>query len=212
MNSIEQRMEDAREWARKITGFCKDYGGFIIERDIVEYLAEYKMIADWYQSDMRMLGRETTELLELREFYNAAQARKVQESNLVKHQDGDQSGQAAKAGCSYSIKYRAKGKEEVEITKVYIAGPMTGYDEHNFPAFHAAAARIRRHVAAVNPAELNEITDPIRLIVQRDVGALLTCDAICLLTGWSTSRGAVNEHSIATWMQMPVLTLEDFPS
>lgn len=38
--------------------------------------------------------------------------------------------------------------------RIYLAGPMTGLPEHNFPAFHAEAARLRGlgyHVE--NPAE-----------------------------------------------------------
>jgi hypothetical protein len=38
--------------------------------------------------------------------------------------------------------------------RIYIAGPMTGLVEHNFPAFHAAADRLRKAGwDAVNPAE-----------------------------------------------------------
>ena len=29
------------------------------------------------------------------------------------------------------------------MPKIYIAGPMTGRHEHNYPAFHAAAAKLR---------------------------------------------------------------------
>ena len=32
------------------------------------------------------------------------------------------------------------------LKRIYIAGPMTGMPEHNFPAFHAAAERFRRPV------------------------------------------------------------------
>ncbi|RCI66099.1 DUF4406 domain-containing protein, partial [Pseudomonas aeruginosa] len=28
------------------------------------------------------------------------------------------------------------------IKRIYLAGPMTGLPEHNFPAFHAEAARL----------------------------------------------------------------------
>lgn len=38
--------------------------------------------------------------------------------------------------------------------RIYLAGPMRGYAEFNFPAFHAAAARLREQGHTVfNPAE-----------------------------------------------------------
>ena len=44
--------------------------------------------------------------------------------------------------------------------RVYIAGPMSGIENSNFPAFHAAAAELRAlgH-EVVNPAELNPDPD-----------------------------------------------------
>ncbi|MBF3131496.1 DUF4406 domain-containing protein, partial [Pseudomonas aeruginosa] len=44
------------------------------------------------------------------------------------------------------------------IQRIYLAGPMTGLPEHNFPAFHAEAARLRSLGYQVeNPAEHGEI-------------------------------------------------------
>jgi hypothetical protein len=40
------------------------------------------------------------------------------------------------------------------MTRAYIAGPMTGLPEFNFPAFHAAAASLRaRGFEVENPAQ-----------------------------------------------------------
>ncbi|MFU7262033.1 DUF4406 domain-containing protein, partial [Pseudomonas aeruginosa] len=69
------------------------------------------------------------------------------------------------------------------IQRIYLAGPMTGLPEHNFPAFHAEAARLRSLGYQVeNPAEHGEIpgfewADYLRLDLQK----LLTCQAIALL-------------------------------
>lgn len=80
--------------------------------------------------------------------------------------------------------------------RIYVAGPMTGYPELNFPAFHAAAASLRadgHHVE--NPAEINadpkaDWTD----CMFADLLALTGCDAIYLLNGWQQSPGAQIER------------------
>lgn len=86
--------------------------------------------------------------------------------------------------------------------KVYIAGPMTGLPEYNFPAFHAAAAAWRAAGwEVVNPAEeFDGQTDlPYRAYVERDMQTLLGCDAIAMLPGWDGpgARGSVWERAVA---------------
>ena len=91
--------------------------------------------------------------------------------------------------------------------RIYVAGPMTGIEELNFPAFHAAAARLRaegHHVE--NPAEINP--DPAAKwedCMRADIVKLLECEAIALLPGWEKSRGATLEHHIATSLGMSVI-------
>ena len=42
------------------------------------------------------------------------------------------------------------------MTRIYIAGPMTGIPEHNYPAFHAAVAKLRAGGDAVSrPVDLH---------------------------------------------------------
>lgn len=83
--------------------------------------------------------------------------------------------------------------------KTYLAGPMTGHPDLNFPAFHAEAARLRAlGFEVVNPAEIN--TDPDAKWVdcmRKDIAALVTCERLALLPGWAHSRGALLEHHIA---------------
>jgi hypothetical protein len=87
------------------------------------------------------------------------------------------------------------------MLKVYIAGPMTGYPDHNFPAFNEAAARwAAKGWEPVNPAELDG--DPSlegwRYFLKRDIALLMECDAIALLEGWQNSKGASLEKTVAT--------------
>ena len=42
------------------------------------------------------------------------------------------------------------------MNRLYLAGPMTGIEDLNFPAFHAEAARLRAlGYTVINPAEIN---------------------------------------------------------
>ena len=84
-------------------------------------------------------------------------------------------------------------------TRYYVAGPMTGLKDLNYPAFDAAASELRtagHHVE--NPAEnpvpaCGSWEGYMRLAVRQ----LATCDAIYLLPGWEDSRGAVIEVRLA---------------
>lgn len=96
--------------------------------------------------------------------------------------------------------------------RIYLAGPMTGYADLNFPAFHAEAARLRAlgH-DVINPAEINgedpaavallspgEMEAHWRACMRADITALLECDGIAMLPGWEKSRGASLEHHVAS--------------
>jgi len=88
---------------------------------------------------------------------------------------------------------------EEKAKRIYIAGPMTNIPELNFPAFHAAAADLRKachHV--VNPAEINADTTAQWVDCMRaDIRELVDCTHIAMLPGWEKSRGATLEHHIA---------------
>ena len=81
----------------------------------------------------------------------------------------------------------------------YIAGPMTGLPDLNFPAFHERAAELRAAGFEVeNPAEIN--ADPTvgwEACMRHDIPRLCTCDVVLLLPGWQKSRGARLEAHIA---------------
>ena len=82
---------------------------------------------------------------------------------------------------------------------LYVAGPMTGYPDLNFPAFHSEAARLRKlGYEVVNPAEIN--ADPSmgwQECMRNDIAELVFCDGVVLLPGWEHSRGAQLECEIA---------------
>ena len=93
---------------------------------------------------------------------------------------------------------------------IYVSGPMTGMLELNFPAFNAAAQRLRAlGFEVVNPAELNP--DPAAKWVdcmRQDIKALCDCQAVATLPGWERSKGASLEVLIAERLGMAVMPLE----
>jgi hypothetical protein len=117
------------------------------------------------------------------------------------------------------------------VIKVYLAGPMTGIREFNFPAFHAAAAKLRALGYFVfSPAEAdNEVygvdiskgnltgnqelaakqhSFSFREALARDMAFIcLHADAIALLPGWERSKGAKAERAISEALGLRIIEL-----
>lgn len=96
--------------------------------------------------------------------------------------------------------------------RIYVAGPMTGLPESNYPAFHAAAARLRalgHHVE--NPAENPAPSCGSWLGYMRlALAQLVTCDQVALLPGWEMSKGASVEWRLACDLELPVSPIDAF--
>lgn len=95
--------------------------------------------------------------------------------------------------------------------RIYLSGPMTGLPDLNFPAFHAAAARLRaRGLEVVNPAEINpESGMSWEACMRADIKALCDCEALAMLPGWERSKGAHLEVHIAHRLGMQIRALAD---
>lgn len=101
--------------------------------------------------------------------------------------------------------------------RVYVAGPMSGYENWNYQAFDAAAADLRsRGYEAINPVDLDREVgfDPatsspedfdLPAAIRRDVEAILSCQAIVMLPGHENSKGATAERHVAHWGGLDVL-------
>ena len=92
---------------------------------------------------------------------------------------------------------------------IYLAGPMTGLPEFNYPLFISTAQRLRRAgFMVVNPAE-NGLppSAPWAAHMRRDLHAMLDCQGIAVLPGWQTSKGASLEVQVAQALGMPVRTV-----
>jgi hypothetical protein len=96
---------------------------------------------------------------------------------------------------------------------------MRGYEEYNFPAFHAASKVLREAGWEVwSPAERDEAegfnpkTDkahPLAYYMQFDLPAVCGSDAVWLLDGWEDSDGARLEVYTAHYLGIPVLKYPD---
>lgn len=115
--------------------------------------------------------------------------------------------------------------------KIYLAGPMRGIPEFNFPAFHFAAAKLRAEGHDVfSPAEKDNERHGTDISKGNSLGceeyaskqhgfnlreALLMdltyicdqADAIALLPGWEKSSGANSEHSTAVALGLTRIVL-----
>lgn len=95
------------------------------------------------------------------------------------------------------------------MTVLYVAGPMTGLPDHNYPAFFAAEASLREAgYEVLNPARNPgpEWVDYMRQGL-RDV---LVSDGLALLPGWLTSKGARLEVRVALDLDLPCQPLGEW--
>lgn len=99
------------------------------------------------------------------------------------------------------------------MKRLYLAGPMSGLPELNFPAFHRAAQSLRASgYEVVNPAEVNpEAGMKWEDAMRADIPELCRCDGIALLPGWERSRGARLEAHIAHELGMRPMFLTQEP-
>ena len=88
---------------------------------------------------------------------------------------------------------------------VYIAGPMTGYENWNFDQFNAAEAILReRGYEVINPASFGS-EDSWQDCLRRDFKHIMEfCDIIMTLPNWHESRGATLEVFVCSQIGMPV--------
>jgi hypothetical protein len=118
--------------------------------------------------------------------------------------------------------------------KIYLAGPMTGIPQFNYPAFHTAAARLRELGHTVfNPAESDSpeyqaaamaspdgaqgsishlphsswgdiLAEDVKMISEGGVEAIVT------LPGWQNSKGARLEVFLGMLCRIPMYEFEFF--
>jgi hypothetical protein len=98
-------------------------------------------------------------------------------------------------------------------TNIYIAGPMTGYPESNYPAFDEARDMLLKNgYVPISPADMSReanlisqedidsgVMPPSTLqeFMRKDIPAVATADGILLIEGWEASKGANIELMVA---------------
>lgn len=111
------------------------------------------------------------------------------------------------------------------MTKVYIAGPMTGIKDWNFPAFFEAERQLEElGYEVINPAHNDGATvqdalqsagtpeSPNNLwsyYMKRDLPQVMNVDMLCVLPGWQISKGARLEVTVARAIGLPLMVLKD---
>lgn len=110
--------------------------------------------------------------------------------------------------------------------RIYVAGPMTGYENFNATAFQEAAARLRAQGHdVITPHELNAALvlretgrpfDPtldaykygdaiLDRMYAEDMREVCLCDAVALLPGFEASRGSGGELHVAKILDKTLL-------
>ena len=107
------------------------------------------------------------------------------------------------------------------MTTIYVAGPMTGLPDFNYPAFDRAAADLfGLGYEVLNPVMGAYRDDAPRPGVEQDpqwqdymrngINQLIRADGVALLPGWLGSRGATIEVYLAHRLGLDVRDLTEW--
>ncbi|MET0887683.1 MAG: DUF4406 domain-containing protein [Mycetocola sp.] len=101
-------------------------------------------------------------------------------------------------------------------TIVYVAGPMTGLPDYNYPAFNEAAAQLTAAgYSTLNPVD-SEKHNPSGVkqtwdwYMRHALRMVTNADGIALLPGWAQSEGASLEVQVARRLGLDVRPLKDW--
>ena len=94
--------------------------------------------------------------------------------------------------------------------RIYVIGPVTGVEDDNRPAFEEARRELREELGceveiphdAVSPDATWETA------MRSSVKAMTACDAVAMLPGWMSSKGAGIEYNLARQIGMPIAQIE----
>ncbi|ROM84903.1 hypothetical protein BK652_10010 [Pseudomonas brassicacearum] len=98
--------------------------------------------------------------------------------------------------------------------RLYLAGPMTGFEDFNFPAFNKMAADLRAQGYVVENPAAHGVVDGADWAdyMAYDLTRLGLCGQVAVLPGWENSKGARLEVHIARELGMKVVNAHDLVS
>jgi hypothetical protein len=100
--------------------------------------------------------------------------------------------------------------------KIYVAGPMRGIPEFNFPSFNPAERDNERHGKDISLGNVEGCEDKaakehgfnLRDALADDLEFICKhADAIAMLPGWENSKGANAERATAVALGLEIITL-----
>lgn len=100
--------------------------------------------------------------------------------------------------------------------KLYIAGPMTGYEYSNYPAFREAESQLRtaghETLNPVDAEQHNTTGEPQswEWYMRHALRMVVDAEGVALLDGWEQSRGAQLEHHVASALRMPARPIAEW--
>lgn len=108
---------------------------------------------------------------------------------------------------------------------VYLAGPMRGYPQFNFPTFFKVAAKLEKqghkvfnpaskdidHYGSLKKVEKEYNKNPqqvMRDVIQKDLMWIIKhADQVCVLPGWKKSKGVRAELALAKFLGLDIVYL-----
>jgi len=109
--------------------------------------------------------------------------------------------------------------------KIYIAGPMSGVEDFNFPLFFETEKKLKElGYEVINPAHNDgeDLESALEMAgtpdkpnnswgyyMRRDLPHVLDVDALCVLPNWRKSKGASLEVHVAEALGLPIYVLKD---
>jgi hypothetical protein len=101
---------------------------------------------------------------------------------------------------------------------IYIAGPMTGYESFNYPAFEKMEKQLIdafwcKPDNILNPIRIadGDTTKPYSFYIRESIKMIENATDVVFLDGWEKSKGAVLEYHIAKTMGLNMLDQNLYP-